>query len=355
MSSLYERNGAWQIQFVDTERQPPRRRFSLGTRDARTAGRLQARADLLYESGAWDPWRTPLKEALHPERKATTAPATPDLRQIRDRFVARPELAASTRRTYAQIIDLFLGAVGAAEVGTAQFDRLVMEWLDSGTEGRKATYARHVRYFESWAKENQLIAESLRITPKTKAKNRKPLVYFEPEEIDAIVAAVERENPSEAVWMAPVIRVCVYTGLRLREVTGARTSWYDAPQQRLILPGDATKSRKDDQLFVPNEAVTVIEMLVERSRSGHLFEHRGRKLNPGTLSNRFRYWRKRAGIEAGNFHTLRHTCASWLAKGGAPLNVIQRHMRHADISTTMRYVHLSPTSLAAQVSAAFER
>ena len=48
--------------------------------------------------------------------------------------------------------------------------------------------------------------------------------------------------------------------------------------------------------------------------------------------------------EAGrvlDFHSLRHTCGSWLAARGVHPKVIQRIMRHSTITLTMdRYTHL---------------
>ncbi|MEM8598375.1 MAG: site-specific integrase [Bacteroidota bacterium] len=352
MSSLYERDGVWQIQYTDLTRDPKQRRFSLKTDSRRTAERLRARADVLYESGAWDPWTTHIQRALNPNRTKANKD-TWTLSAARERFLGRSELASSTRTTYAQIIDLFLDAVGNKKPGTLAFRERTLAWLDDGSEGRKATYVRHLRTFERWSKDHGLMPGALELIPKTRAKNRPKLVYFEPEEIEAFCETLERESPAEAAWIVPVVRADVYLGLRLREATAARVDWYDAEKQRLVIPADVAKARKDQALYVPARALPVVEERIERSQSGYLFEHRGRQINAGTLGNRFRFWRKRAGLEAGSFHTLRHTCASWLAQGGAPLNVIQAHLRHANIQTTMRYVHLMPRHEESLIETAF--
>jgi integrase len=44
-------------------------------------------------------------------------------------------------------------------------------------------------------------------------------------------------------------------------------------------------------------------------------------------------------------HILRHTFCSHLAMRGAPVRAIQELAGHADLTTTMRYMHLSPASL----------
>ena len=50
-----------------------------------------------------------------------------------------------------------------------------------------------------------------------------------------------------------------------------------------------------------------------------------------------------AGIEPG-VHILRHTFCSHLAMRGAPARAIQELAGHADLSTTQRYMHLSPAA-----------
>lgn len=57
-----------------------------------------------------------------------------------------------------------------------------------------------------------------------------------------------------------------------------------------------------------------------------------------------------AGQELGKrprIHDLRHTCASWMIRDGVPLPVIQRHLGHESITTTIdTYGHLEPEQLA---------
>ena len=44
-------------------------------------------------------------------------------------------------------------------------------------------------------------------------------------------------------------------------------------------------------------------------------------------------------------HTLRHTFCSHLAMHGAPARAIQELAGHQDLTTTQRYMHLSPAAL----------
>jgi len=77
-----------------------------------------------------------------------------------------------------------------------------------------------------------------------------------------------------------------------------------------------------------------------------LYQHDGDPVTETTL----RSWMERAERAvalpvSGHIHRLRHTFCSHLAMRGAPAKAIQELAGHADLSTTMRYMHLSPASL----------
>jgi integrase len=52
----------------------------------------------------------------------------------------------------------------------------------------------------------------------------------------------------------------------------------------------------------------------------------------------------KAGLRKIGWHVLRHTFASHLVMRGAPIKVVQELLGHRDITTTMRYAHLSSES-----------
>ncbi len=54
---------------------------------------------------------------------------------------------------------------------------------------------------------------------------------------------------------------------------------------------------------------------------------------------------RRANLQAVGVHVLRHTFCSHLAMRGAPARAIQELAGHRDLSTTQRYMHLSPAAL----------
>ena len=82
-------------------------------------------------------------------------------------------------------------------------------------------------------------------------------------------------------------------------------------------------------------------------RSPRVLVDRGRTLSQKMVQDRVRWAARRAGLERQGVHILilRHTFCSHLAMRGAPARAIQELAGHVDLSTTQRYMHLSPAAI----------
>ena len=70
----------------------------------------------------------------------------------------------------------------------------------------------------------------------------------------------------------------------------------------------------------------------------------GPTLSQKAIQVKMRQAARRAHVKAG-IHILRHTFCSHLAMRGAPARAIQELAGHQDLSTTQRYMHLSPSAV----------
>ncbi len=71
----------------------------------------------------------------------------------------------------------------------------------------------------------------------------------------------------------------------------------------------------------------------------------GRPLTQRVVQGYVRRASRRAALLHGGVHILRHTFCSHLAMRGAPARAIQELAGHQDLSTTQRYMHLSPAAI----------
>ncbi len=70
----------------------------------------------------------------------------------------------------------------------------------------------------------------------------------------------------------------------------------------------------------------------------------GQPLTQKMVQNFMKWAARRANVKPG-VHILRHTFCSHLAMRGAPARAIQELAGHEDLSTTQRYMHLSPAEM----------
>ena len=71
----------------------------------------------------------------------------------------------------------------------------------------------------------------------------------------------------------------------------------------------------------------------------------GEPLKYEAIKSVFERLAKKSGITRLHPHLLRHTAATRMLANGADLHSVQRLLRHSDIRTTLRYLHLVPEQL----------
>jgi len=139
-------------------------------------------------------------------------------------------------------------------------------------------------------------------------------------------------------------------GLRLGEIVALERRDIDLAARRITVQ----RSGWLGHVTVPKGGRSRQLPLTQRLTAGlkairHLRSDRVLSLTDGSSITRDRVIKavrgaqRAAGIEQG-VHILRHTFCSHLAMKGAPAKAIQELAGHADLSTTQRYMHLSPAA-----------
>lgn len=141
-------------------------------------------------------------------------------------------------------------------------------------------------------------------------------------------------------------------GLRLQEALHLEVSDIDAA--RMMIHVHRGKGAKDRYVPLPGSTLTRLRAHWQTHRHARLlFPAQGRDCRSASASNTpmakssvqgaFRRAKREAGItkRAVSVHTLRHCYATHLLEAGVNLRVIQHHLGHTSIETTMVYLHLT--------------
>jgi integrase/recombinase XerC len=149
--------------------------------------------------------------------------------------------------------------------------------------------------------------------------------------------------------------------MRLSEVCALRWSDIDFESGFLTVrnrDGFITKSGHERRIPLVGDALAVLERLNSERKDDldgpALTYGDGRPVRPEYASKRFKKFARLARVdERIKFHSLRHTCASWLIMKGVSPAIIQQILGHADICTTMIYSHLAPDVMKRAMESAF--
>lgn len=169
--------------------------------------------------------------------------------------------------------------------------------------------------------------------------------YLRPDEIAAVLA-----DGTEPRW-TDLVRFALRTGLRLGELRALRWEDVDMADRTIVVRRSRTKnyetSPKNHRERIVPLAPDVAALLERRvPRSGYVFASSvGTPLGETRMHRALRRLCARVGLRHIGWHTFRHTFATELMRRGAPLPVVKELLGHATIEMTMRYAHVSPTSL----------
>lgn len=87
------------------------------------------------------------------------------------------------------------------------------------------------------------------------------------------------------------------------------------------------------------------------SSSQKVFTLYGKEMTARQIQTKSRYYILQAGLNKKlNFHSLRHTFASWLVQRGVSIYEVSKLLGHADLKMTQIYAHLKQDNLETAVN-----
>lgn len=361
MARLQKKGQVYYAVFYDPTRQPKRKYVPLRTGNKRAATAGLAVLEVDHAKGRYDPW-DPRPQGQEVEALGEAADAF---------YKTKAELSSSTQRMYRFVVGGFAEHVGMNRKPAAVRPSHVRAFLAGRAlnDTSKATYLRHLRVFVRWMLKEKLIAANPLDEIEPPRKPQKLPKSVTEDELQAVCIAVimdyqaKREAGStqegDLIWRIPLMLFAFCTGMRASEL--ARLRWGHLDFDKRLITIRKQKNHKEQTIPLNRRAVAVLDMVKRGEADDYVFAppsnaSRKRTVRPFVerASKAFTASRKLAGINRRiTFHGLRHGFCTKLAEAGKPLYVIKEAARHADVSTSMLYVHMANEHLKAELDDVF--
>lgn len=179
--------------------------------------------------------------------------------------------------------------------------------------------------------------------------------YLSTEEVDALENSIDLTS-NEGHRNRAIIEVFFSCGLRVSELTNLKLSDLFLPQGFIRVNGKGGKQRL---MPISERAIHELELWFDDRRQMNIkpgeedyvfLNRRGHHLTRTMILIMVKRQAEAAGIKKTiSPHTLRHSFATALLKGGADLRIIQELLGHADLGTTEIYTHMDDESLRQEI------
>ena len=173
-------------------------------------------------------------------------------------------------------------------------------------------------------------------------------VFHDFDDFECLITVVR-----EMEWHAHlVVLLGGEAGLRCGEMKALEWSDVDLNKRQLCVQrsdweGHVTSPKGGRLPYVPLTVRLAAALHTHRHLLGPLVicTDEGDPLDQRVVQGYVRRAARKAQLQHGGVHILRHTFCSNLAMRGAPARAIQELAGHQDLSTTQRYMHLSPAAI----------
>jgi integrase/recombinase XerC len=243
---------------------------------------------------------------------------------------------------------LFLS--NAQEVEMGKVDRLAIRRFLSSLhrKNKKSSIARKVSALRSFYR--YLIREELATSNPAKSVSTPKVEKTLPTTltVDEVFRLIETQAGKKGLRDRAILELLYSSGIRVGELVGVNLDHLDTDLGIVKVMG---KGRKERLVPVGSKAVEALKAYLEEREGVNgeapLFVNlRGGRLTARSVGRLVKKYSKHSGIfRRVSPHTLRHSFATHLLDAGAEIREIQEMLGHVSLSTTQRYIHLSPAKL----------
>lgn len=188
---------------------------------------------------------------------------------------------------------------------------------------------------------NYLLTNYCKTIKKPKPVEKLPAFFIE-SDLNRLLSVVKDKD------LTDLIRFAVNTGLRQSELISLRWQQINFRDNYLILDNTTNVTKSKKIRTIPLN-LTTLQILTDRQiarTSEFVFTYQDREIKQQFISHKFAKLVKQANLNPRlNFHSLRHTFASWLVQRGVSIYEVSKLLGHSDIRVTQIYSHLMPENL----------
>lgn len=239
----------------------------------------------------------------------------------------------------------------------AEFAEAISAGADAGAPLAPASAARTVVSVRGWhrfAVEEGWVADDVAVEVKPRATPARLPKALTTEQVVALLDAAACGEGAMALRDKALLEVLYATGARISEATGLDIDDVDLRegQESVLLRG---KGRKERLVPLGGFAAEAVEAYLVRARPAlavlgkggpALFLNaRGGRLSRQSGWTILKATAHRASIDDVSPHTLRHSFATHLLRGGADIRVVQELLGHASVTTTQIYTYVTRDAL----------
>jgi len=268
------------------------------------------------------------------------------------RLVAIERRSVLTKESYSLEIRRFMDFLEEEKISFASVDaafltaylamRRAVDKIDSRTAA-KAVSA--LRSFFRFLIDERLVSDNPAVVLESPRRKARLPEVMDKETIEALLDTIDTSSPRgcrdrclfELIFSAG-LRVSEAVGLNIRDIDlegGIAKVRGKGSKERIVLFGQPAAMRLKEYL---EEARPRLAGKVNKSQALFIGRNGKRFSRKGIWKN----YAKSAAIAgtSSHLHTLRHSFATALLKGGADLRTVQELLGHADLSTTQIYTHV---------------
>lgn len=291
-----------------------------------------------------------------------------DIKDLKIQYLEYLEIeknkSQKTLENYGRYLDRFLGFAKIKNISQLDEDlirqyRLYLNRLKNadGEQLKKVTQNYHIialRTFLKYLAKRGVKSVAPERVELGKQEDRE-VTFLESDELERLLDSSEGTG-LDSLRDKAILTVLFSTGMRVSELCSLDRDRIDTTRGELSIRGKGSKIR---MVFLSGQAIKSIQnytakridadeaLFIRIPKNGTFSKDSDLRLTPRSIQRIIKKHSIKAGIVGKNVspHTLRHSFATDLLRGGADIRSVQALLGHASVTTTQIYTHVTDRQL----------